>query len=267
MPIRGGSPPPQGKKNKKKFRGGSPPPGAGRSATAWDSDEESQRSSPRGRKRGGRADRRTIVTPLEIPSSREGSGRRSGARESRASDRRLVSPRAGNWDDLSDTEDERRPQRKPRRNGRGGGSERGSQSGRRRKGGGGGGGGAVGGWGAVTKHASKATSKRSSGKRETHWKEDDERTAQVVRAHRHEVQHLIKEIEHEAHAAHHAAHEKSMLDEEHRKRFHSHKTVFTLGAMLFLFPFASFSVFSGAWVLAFPIPGMIYGGLCAAAAW
>ena len=60
---------------------------------------------------------------------------------------------------------------------------------------------------------------------------------------------------------------RALMDEEHRKRFHSHRMVFMVGALLLLLPLASLSVFTGALILAFPVPGIIYGGICAAAAW
>lgn len=156
------------------------------------------------------------------------------AGSSRLSDRRRVSPRATTWDDLPDTEDEHtrlpRSERGRRR------KERGAQSGQRRSG-----------------RTDRSAKTSRAARREPHWKEDDDRVAQAVE----------RAVFHDAHAEHEAI----MLDEEHRKRFHSHQAVFMLGALLLLLPVASMSVFTGALILAFPIPGMMYGAICAAAAW
>jgi hypothetical protein len=240
MPIRGGSPPPQGG-GKKKFRSGSPPP----RSQAWDDDSDNESMPSRSKERGRRkrkGDRRTVVTPLEIP-SRAGSSRADG----RSSNRRLVSPRATNWDDLSDTEDER--SRQPRRDGRSGRKDdRGSRSGRKE-----GGDGLNWQQAADWKKTARSSKKRRAVKLEPRQKEDDDRVAQAV-------------LQHHFHQAH-AMHEATLMDEEHRKRFHSHRMVFMVGALLLLLPLASLSVFTGALILAFPVPGIIYGGICAAAAW
>jgi len=240
MPIRGGSPPPPGR-GKKKFRSHSPPPKP--QASAEDGDDESMPSQSR---KGGRqkrnGDRRDVVTPLEIP-SRTGSSRAGG----RSSSHRLVSPRATTWNDLSDTEDERsrQPRRDDRRDRK---NERGSRSDRRK-----GGDGIDWQEAADWKKAARSSKKRRAAKLEPRQKEDDDRAAQAV-------------LQHHFHQAH-AMHEATLMDEEHRKRFHSHQMVFTVGALLLLLPLASLSVFTGALILAFPVPGMIYGGICAAAAW
>ena len=230
MPIRGGSPPPQGG-GKKKFRSRSPPP---RHVSGEEGDAVPWRSKERGRQKR-KGDRRSVVAPLEIP-SRE-----------REESERDVTPRATKWDDESDTEDESERGQPHRHRG----VRKGPQSGCR-AGGSDLGAGAAEQWREAARwkeKESKSRKKRRAPKQEPRGKEDDARQAQAVFQ--------------QAYAMHEAA----LMDEEHRKRFHSHQMVFTLGALLFLLPLASLSVFKGVLILAFPILGMLYGIVCVAAAW
>ena len=228
MPIRGGSPPPQGG-GKKKFSSRSPPP-------EWQASDEGGRVPSRSKERGRRkrkGDRKSVVTPLELPSRQ---------REERDRD---VTPRATHWDDESDTEDEAAG-RQPGRHRGGKGPQSGRRAGRSDLGAG-----AAEQWQEAARWKKKESKRKKRGapKQETRQKEDDERRAQAV------FQQAC------------AMHEAALMDEEHRRRFHSHQMVFTLGALLFLLPLASLSVFTGALILAFPILGMLYGIVCAAAAW
>jgi hypothetical protein len=181
MPMRGGSPPPPAKR--KQMRSPGPPHdhGGGRS-----------KKTSKGRS-SGRAPV-PFVMPLEIPSASR-----------RTRDRRLVSPRAGNWDDLSDSDDksrEKRPprrlrgqsERQPRRDGRG--ESRGSRSSGARQ--------------SCKTNNPTLTSRWATAvrqhppTREAKFKEDDERGAEKLKHHRMEVNALIEDAMHASLAAHDA---------------------------------------------------------------